>query len=392
MTALPAQPGHSRSPVPSSAVPGPGGGSLSSIKVAIFHDFMEVPGGGERAMLTLAQALDAPIYTARLNPAVPGLLGFPRARVEGLGSPSHRHPWKQIKASFLFSRARRPGYDAYVLSGNWAHYAAPHHHPNLLYCHTPPRFFYDLRDRFLGYLPRWKRPAARLWIGLHGGWDRRSIRSVDSVVVNSENVRRRVKRYYGREARVVHPPVPTSRYRFHSLGDFWLSVNRLYPEKRLELQMEIFRRLPRERLLVVGENLPGDHSSGYASTLDPPPNVEFRGTVDQEELIHLYATCRGLIATAVDEDFGMTPVEAMASGKATLAVDEGGFRETVQQGATGFLLPPSPQAFVDAIRKLDQATLEAMRPACEEAARAFDEGRFLEGMREEVEALLKRVK
>lgn len=362
------------------------------MKVAIFHDFLEVPGGGERAVLTLADAIGAPVYTARYDPRVPGLLGFPGVRVEALGRPPSRHPWKQVWASVIFSRAREEGFEAYALSGNWAHYAARHHRPNLFYCHTPPRFFYDLRGRFLEYLPWWKRGPARLWIGAHSRWDRRTIRYVDRIVANSENVRRRVKHFYHRDATVIHPPIPTGRYHFQRVGEFWLSVNRLYPEKRLELQMDIFRRLPKEQLVVVGGSPQGDHSEGYAAGLDPPSNVRFLGGVDEAKLVDLYANCRGLIATAVDEDFGMAPVEAMASGKVTLAVDEGGFRETIQPGATGFLLPPNAQAFADVVKRLDATTLEGLRAECQAAARAFDEAIFVRRMREELEALLKTVK
>ncbi len=353
---------------------------MASLRVAIFHDFLEVPGGGERTVLSLAQGLAAPIYTTNHDPRVEEFLGYRGVEIHSLGSLPRRYPWKQVRASLLFARARVPGFDAYVLSGNWGHYASRHHRPNLFYCHTPPRFFYDLEDRFLGYLPAWQRPPARLWIGLHRRWDRRTLGEVDAIVANSENVRRRIRRFYGREARVIHPPVPLGRYRFEGVGDFWLSVNRLYPEKRLDLQMEIFRRLPSERLLVVGGFPRGDHAEAYARALKPPPNVELKGEVDEATLGDLYARCKGLIATAVDEDFGITPVEAMASGKVTLAVDEGGYRETVMPRVTGWLLPPHAQAFVDLMRKLDAEKLLALREACQEAARQYDEVRFLHAM------------
>lgn len=365
---------------------------MGSPRVAIFHDFLEVPGGGERTVLALARGLGAPIYTTNHDPRVEELLGYPGVEVHSLGRLPPRHPWKQVRASLIFARARVPGFDAYVLSGNWGHYASRRHRPNLFYCHTPPRFFYDLRDRFLGYLPPWQRPSARLWIGLHRRWDRRTLAHVDAIVANSENVRRRVHRFYGRQAQVIHPPVPLQRYRFKEVGDFWLSVNRLYPEKRLDLQMEILRRLPSERLVVVGGFPRGDHAEAYARALRPPPNVEFMGEVDGETLADLYARCKGLLATAVDEDFGITPVEAMASGKVTLAVDEGGYRETVLPRVTGWLLPPHPQAFVDLMRRLDAEKLLALVEGCQEAARRFDEWRFLKAMEDALEGLPRKPK
>ena len=128
-------------------------------------------------------------------------------------------------------------------------------------------------------------------------------------------------------------------------------------------------RATRERLVVVGGYNVGDHASEYAKRLQPPPNVELRGEVDEVELAHLYAQCRGLICTAQDEDFGMTPVEAMASGKFVLAVDEGGFRETVVPGETGMLLPPNPVAFAGAIASLTRDELAARVDACRQRAR-----------------------
>jgi glycosyltransferase involved in cell wall biosynthesis len=95
----------------------------------------------------------------------------------------------------------------------------------------------------------------------------------------------------------------------------------------------------------------------------------------------LYATCRGLITTAVDEDFGITPVEAMAAGKCVLATDEGGYRETVVDGRTGFLLPADANLFVRKIQELDVSTLRSMRGACISRAQAFDESVFLHKMR-----------
>jgi glycosyltransferase involved in cell wall biosynthesis len=158
-------------------------------------------------------------------------------------------------------------------------------------------------------------------------------------------------------------------------------VNRLYPEKRLEIQYEAFRRLPNERLVVVGGYAHADHAEKYFRRLHPPPNVEFRGEIDERELIRLYAQCRGLVCTAIDEDFGLTPVEAMASGKCVLATNEGGYRETIREGRTGFLLPPDAEAFAAKIRSLGDDLLRSMKDDCLDRARAFDESIFVEKMR-----------
>jgi glycosyltransferase involved in cell wall biosynthesis len=350
------------------------------MRLAVFHDFLDTIGGGEKVALTLAQRFDADLWTTNVRRDVLARLGAEDVRVRDLGPLVATPPLKQIHASWRFRRARAPGYDVYVFSGNWTHYAGARHGPGVLYCHTPVRAFYDQRRAMLASLPPWQRPVFRTWTRLHARLDRRSVGRLRRLLANSENVRRRIRRFYGREAIVVHPPVATRRFRFRELGDFWLSANRLYPEKRIHLQFDIFRRLPEERLLVAGGWARGDHSARYVAGLRPPPNVRLLGEVSEDALADLYSRCRGLLATAVDEDFGLTPVEAMAAGKVVLATDEGGYRETVRDGETGWLLPAEAGAFVAKIRALDDATLRAMRPACEGRARAFDEDRFVARM------------
>ncbi|MFQ5908460.1 MAG: glycosyltransferase [Thermoplasmata archaeon] len=357
------------------------------MRVAIFHDYFDKIGGGEKAMLTLAKALDADLFTTNLRPEVLTRLGEERIRIHDLGPLPRAAPFKQIQASRRFRRARVPGFDAYVFSGNWAHHAGERHRPGVLYCYTPVRAFYDQREALLASLPPLERPFLRAWTLVHTRLDRASVRGVDRIVAISKNVQGRIRRYYGRDAPIVYPPVATSHFGFADLGDFWLSVNRLYPEKRVDLQFEVFRHLPEERLVVVGGWAPGDHSGRYVRGLDPPPNVTMLGEITEAELVDLYARCRGVLATAVDEDFGLTPIEAMASGKAVLATREGGYPESVRDGTTGWLLPPEPEAFVRRIRSLDDATLLALRPDAEAQARRFGEEPFVTAM----QAILREV-
>jgi len=351
------------------------------MRVAILHDFFGAIGGGERTVLTLARAWHAPVYTTEVNRASIERLGFGDVRLTSLGPVAPRAPLKQIAASFRFAVSNVDA-DAYLLSGNWATYAARRHHPNVMYCYTPVRAFYDTRDSILRRQPSAvHRGLVRGWVAVHRAADRIAWTHVDEVVAISENTRRRIRLYMGRDARVVYPPTEVSRHRFEALEDFWLSVNRLYPEKRVEMQFEVFRRLPRERLVVVGGYAEGDHARDYVARLRPPPNVELLGEVDDAELLRLYARCRGVICTALDEDFGLTPVEAMASGKVALAVDEGGFRESIVPGETGWLLPADPEAFAERIRDLRDEDLASRSEVCRQRAQKFDVHFFIDRMR-----------
>lgn len=349
------------------------------MRVAIFHDYFGAIGGGERVVLALAKVLNADVITTDTDAAAKLDNGV---RVTSLGSTVKLPPFKQISAARRFAAGDfSDDYDFFIFTGNWSHHAARHHHPNLWYCYTPVRAFYDLYGTFLSRQGFVSRQAFRAWVVLSRRSDRRSVGRVDTIVTISENVRQRIRTCYGRDAEVVYPPVDVSRYRCEGYGDFWLSVNRLYPEKRIELQIEAFRSMPDERLVIVGGYAAGDHAGRYAARLmkDLPENVEIRGEVSEEELIDLYARCRGHICTALDEDFGLTPVEAMAAGKPVVAVDEGGFRETVTAD-TGVLVDADPGRIASAVRAVS-ADPERYRENCLARASVFDGSVFAERIR-----------
>lgn len=352
------------------------------MRIAIFHDYFGAVGGGERLAIAMAKILNADIITtdtdavARLDPTV---------RVISLGRTISFPPLKQISATlrFYFSDFSRQ-YDFFIFSGNWAHFAAHRHHPNLWYCNTPTRAFYDQYPDVIDKQSFFKRQIARTWIILHRFFDQRSISDIDSIVANSENIRNRVKKYYNRDSTVIYPGIDTSRFHCSEYGDFWLSVNRLYPEKRIELQIEVFRKLPDQRLVIAGGYSQGDHASAYVSTImrDLPPNVTILGEVREEELVDLYSRCRGLLCTAVEEDFGLTPLEAMASGKPVVAVNEGGFKETVTP-ETGILARPETEAITEAIYAAGRDP-ERYHDACIVQAKRFDIRPFSDKLKQSV--------
>ncbi len=358
------------------------------MRVAILHDHLSFIGGGERLVLALAAGLGADLYATDVDPAIPGKAGFPDVRVRELAKVPRTPLLRQTRQAKAFHHAEIPAYDAYVFSGNWAVAASHDHRPNLWYCHTPVRVFYDLEKSFLAGLPAAKRVAARTWIRRTRPKYEANVADVERIVANSRNVAGRVERYLHRRADVVYPPVDRSRYRFTRVGDFWLSVNRLSHEKRVALQVEAFRRMPEERLVVAGGPQVGVDVDRFIRSLRPPANVEFIGEVDEPRLIELYATCRGLVATAQDEDFGLTPVEAMASGKAVVAVDEGGYRETILPGRTGWLVAAEAESLAAAIARASPDALGKMRGACQARARDFDAPVFLREMRTRIEALI----
>lgn len=361
------------------------------MKIAIIHDSFLALGGAEKVVATLAGALQAPVMTAGVAPEVMDYLEAQSIRVIDLGAPIRRGPSFLNQAHLIskFSKCLFPGgpYDAYVLSGSYALFAAPGHHPNLLYCYTPTRALYDLYDLVVQRQPN---PVRRLFSRIWLAWWRRlaqeAVKHVDRVIAISRNTQERILKYWARESRVIYPPVETLRIKFAQSGDFWLSVNRFTPEKRIPLQVETFALLPEEKLKLVGSGWSGPaQAPDQPGGPNPPPNLEFLGALPQQQLDELYATCKGHIATALDEDFGITPVEAMAAGKPVVATDEGGYRETMTP-ETGFLVKADPQALAQAVREVSRDPLR-FRKACEEQARLFSAQIFLSQMQEELESL-----
>ncbi|HIC90593.1 MAG TPA: glycosyltransferase family 4 protein [Syntrophaceae bacterium] len=356
------------------------------MKIAIFHDYFGNIGGGEKVVLTLAKAFNADVITTDLDRDIIDRMGFKGVNFISLGRTIKFPVLKQITASLRFATCNFcKDYDYFIFSGNWAHYASKRHHPNLWYCHTPFRFFYDLHYQILQGIALPQRCVARVWIYFHRKCDQCFVGHVDNIVTNSRNTQGRIRKYYGRDSTIAYPPIDTSKYACKGYTDFWLSINRFYPEKRIELQVETFRRLKGEKLVIVGGYSKGDHAKRHFREIirDIPKNVEMKGIISEKELIELYGTCKGLICTALDEDFGMTPLEAMASGKPVVAVREGGYLETVIDGVTGRLVEPTVPAIVQGILETSEDPTK-YKEACIERAQEFDTSKFISKMKEEI--------
>ena len=147
------------------------------------------------------------------------------------------------------------------------------------------------------------------------------------------------------------------------------------------MQIDAFRQMPDKKLLVIGDCGRGDVAEGYADQIKKnlPPNVSIISNVSENDLIEYYARCRGFITTALDEDFGMTVVEAMASGKPVIAVKEGGYLESVVDGKTGTFIDCNPGSIVKAVESISDSG-PLFKEACLEQSKKFDVAIFLKEM------------
>lgn len=359
------------------------------MKIAVFHNFMDNIGGAEIVSLTLARELGADLYSTNIDEEKVQKMGFPDIRLKSIGKIPLNAPFRQQAALIRFRRlALGKKYGFYIIAGDWAISAAVNNKPNLWYVHSPIREIWDfyghIRQNIIPFPLRW---IFDFWVAYNRFLNKRYLKFVDKIACNSENTRGRIKRYLQREATVINPPIETTRLRYNKNGNFWLSVNRLFYHKRIEIQMRAFQKLPEERLIVVGSYEKARHFQNYANYIKRtrPENVEIISWVDQEKLIELYANCKGLITTAKDEDFGMTPAEAMASGKPVIASNEGGYKETVIDGITGKLIDNiNVDKLVEAIKEIGNNP-EKYKAACLKQAKKFDTKIFISKIKELIE-------
>ncbi len=207
-------------------------------------------------------------------------------------------------------------------------------------------------------------------------WDRRASERVTVFIANSEFIRARIERCYGRDSAVIAPPVDTDFYTpGGERGDAYVTASRWVPYKRIDLIVSAFRELPGRRLVVVGDGPDAPRVHAAAG-----PNVEFAGEVPRDRLRELLRGARAFIFAA-EEDFGILPLEAQAVGTPVIAFGRGGARETTQgldaRAPTGvFFAEQTPAAIADAVRRFEAEAPRIRPEACRANAERFSTERF----------------
>jgi len=355
---------------------------LSGKKGIILYDFFAVAGGAERLILLLAQALKN--VDLCVGYRVPGAISdkeIAGTRCYFLTSQCETPAWRTIKLMRAFASKTEflSRYEWVLFSGTVAPVAVKNHQEgrNLLYCHTIPRFAYDLKDYYLNLLPGWQRPFFRALIKYTRPRYEAAVTKMDLIIVNSENVRKRLKTHIGLDSQVIHPPCETGKFQWLGQDGYYLSTARLENFKRVEMIIRAFLRMPDKKLVVTSG---GSELNRLRRLAQDAPNIIFTGWTSEDELLKQMGNAIASIYIPIDEDFGMSPVESMAAGKPVIGVREGGLLETVVDGETGFLLPPNPaeEDLIEAVQKMGTKTALAMRGACEARAPRFDKKIFVE--------------
>ncbi len=344
-------------------------------RVALVHDFLLDLRGAERVFLALCELFpEADIFTAVYDPAgTEGRFAHRRIHTSFL---QRLHPdatsFRRLLPLYPYAMEALDlsGYDLVLSSSSaWAHGVLPSENAvHICYCHNPFRYAWNAREPTLCARGPVMRAALGVVLARWRQWDWIAAQRVDCYIANSETTRRRVARYFTRDAVVVHPPVEVERFTPGIVGDHYTVLSELMPHKRIELAVRAFNQL-RRPLVIIGDGPDGRRLRRLAG-----PTIRFTGRVSDAEVARLLASSRALVVTATEE-FGIAAVEAQAAGRPVIALDEGGVTETVQEGRTGiFYEEATPEALAATVAAFDPLSVD---PAdCIANAHRFDRETF----------------
>jgi glycosyltransferase involved in cell wall biosynthesis len=355
------------------------------MKAAVVFDELNNKGGGERAVLVLARAFNADVWTTTYRPEYlyPGYseinvksnpLFFLKLRLNTGFLRSINGAICQTESVLKFKHMDIEGYDLVISIGHGGKQVP-------LYSHQK-RLHYELYVK-TEYKSEW---LFKPWVLYMKKIDKEMTGKISTLACNSENIRNKIRNYYQRDAQVIHPAVNINMFKIGESDDYFLSAQRVAPEKNIETQLEAFRIVSNKKLLIVGYANEKDQTYFRKLKSIAPSNVVFLGSVTDQQLVDLYAHCLAVIQTHPDEDLGRVPIEAMASGKPCIAVNAGGFKETILNGITGLLVDlPYAEKMAYAITHFKKLDFD---PAdCLDRAKLFSEEAHIIKMRDLVTSL-----
>ncbi|MDP2691052.1 MAG: glycosyltransferase [bacterium] len=345
-------------------------------KIAIVCDWLTNMGGAEKVILSLHRLFPkAPIYTTLYD--AKRVQGFENATI--YTSFLQRIPFAQKKHP-LFLNAMPMAVESFDLNEYDIVISSSHSvakgiitKPETLhicYCHTPMRYAWEpweLEFRLKSF-PSFMHNSIKKKMHKLRLWDRLTADRVDHFIANSSYVVDRIKKYYRRDATVINPPVNTDQFSIGEPKDYFLMVGRMIPYKRFDLVIETFNKLEK-KLHIVGSGPDESRLKKLAGE-----TITFLGRLDDEALRKEYRECKALIFPQL-EDFGITPVECMASGRPVIAYAEGGANDSVVEGKTGLFF--SSQSVESLSEALEQFEKQSWDPnAIKQHAEKFSEERF----------------
>lgn len=351
------------------------------MRIAVVHEWLLDFAGSERVLRDILQVLpqsDLFVLIDQPDDELRGAIPRRAKQTSFLQWLPRPHRWLPYYVPLMPLAVRQldvSGYDT-VISSSHAVAKGVRTRPgqfHLSYVHTPMRYAWGMGEEYLR-AAGWHRGAAgwaaRRVLERLRRWDARSAKGVDAFVANSAHVAARIREAYGREAEVLHPPVDTAELPLREdKSDFYLTVSRLQPYKRIDVLVAAFARMPDRRLVVIGDGPEMRRLAAMASA-----NVELRGRLSRAEVREHMQSARAFLFAGV-EDFGIVIAEAQACGTPVIAFGRGGAAEIVRPD-TGILFgAQTADALVDAVQRFEQGRRFAAA-RCRENALRFDRARF----------------
>jgi glycosyltransferase involved in cell wall biosynthesis len=360
------------------------------LKVAIVHYWLVTMRGGERVLESLCRMYpDADIFTHAYRPqAVSDTIRRHHVRTTFIGRlPRSAQNYKSYLPfmPLALEQLDLRGYDLILSSesGPAKGVVPPPGSAHVCYCHSPMRYIWNMYHDYRESAGRLQRLAMVPLAHYVRNWDMLSSARVDHYVANSHNVRSRIRRYYHRESEVIHPPVNVSDFSPVASGELtnsYLMVGELVGYKRPDLAVEAFNTLGRP-LIVIGGGEMLEKIRRLAG-----PTITVMGPQPFDVLRHHYARCKALIFPG-EEDFGIVPVEAMASGRPVLAFRRGGAMETVVEELSGlFFDEQTVESIIDGVERMDR--FEPDQGAILQHASQFSEPLFRERLTQSLDRWL----
>jgi len=343
------------------------------MKVAVVHYWLVGMRGGERVLERILRLFPgADIFTHVYDPdAVSAFIRSHRVRTSFIqklpGAVRHYQKYLPLMPMALEELDLR-GYDLVISSesGPAKGILAPPDAFHLCYCHSPMRYLWDHYQPYKEMSGRLTRMAMPFLFRNLRQWDTTSAQRPDKILANSSFIARRVRKSWGRDADVVHPPVDVDLFSLSDApGDHYLWVGQMTPYKRADLVADAFTRLGLP-LVMVGT---GELSADIAKRAGP--NIRIVDRLDFADLRRAYSECRALIFPP-EEDFGIVPVEANAAGRPVIAYGKGGAIDSIRPGETGlFFRQQTVEALIDAVEQFEKWLPEFDPQAARANARRF---------------------
>ncbi|MGU8379398.1 glycosyltransferase [Clostridium perfringens] len=349
------------------------------MKVALVHDWLPFMGGAERVLTNFLEIYpDAPIYTTICNlDNLDGILKNADIRTSYLQKGKKKIKNHRRLFPFMPTAIESFNLNEYdiVLSSSSSVAKAVITKPDTIhicYCHSPMRYGWEFSHEYAGKMVGRKGLKSKVLSYFLTGiriWDNVSSDRVDYFIANSENVAKRIWKHYRRESVVIHPPVRCGLFNISDIDEeYFLIVSRLQEYKRIDLAVEAFNKLGLP-LVIIGDGPERDRLEKLAND-----NIKFLGRESDEVIKEYYSKCRAFIFPG-EEDFGITPLEAQASGRPVIAYGKGGALETVIDGKTGlFFENQSVSNLVECIKRFETMTWD--KNLIRNHAKGFDENIF----------------